>query len=258
VSLKELIRSNRRKLDQDLGTLPQRRLFSPAYYSQYDVTLPLIRQYARGKLVDLGCGDMPFRHLIADRVSAYDSLDLFPRSDKVTYTGDIQNMNMIASESYDTAICIEVLEHVPDPFQAMREISRILKPGGVLILSVPHLSRLHDEPHDYYRYTRYGIRCLLEQGELIVLSVNKRGGVFSFIGHQIATLLLGMVWHIPVVKDVAWFVNSWVFTRACYRLDQLLDAGGTMAMGYSAVAIKKGGVGGDHQMHDSPSEKKAE
>ncbi len=257
MSLKELIRANRRKLDQDLGTSPQRRLFSPAYYSQYDVTLPLIRKYAKGKLVDLGCGDMPFRHLIADCVSVYDSLDLFPRQ-QVTYVGNIQDMNMIASESYDTAICLEVLEHVPDPFQAVREIGRILKPDGVLILSVPHLSRLHDEPYDFYRYTHYGIRRLLEQGELRVLSMVKRGGVFSFIGHQMATLLLGLVWHIPVIRNVSWFVNSWVFTRACYSLDQLLDAGGTMAMGYSAVAIKKGSIGSNHQMNNSPSEKKVE
>jgi len=237
--IKEWIRSNRHRLEQDLRNSPRRPFFSPAYYSQYKVTLPLIRQFARGKLIDLGCGDMPFRHLIVDRISSYESLDFYPRTPEVTYVGDIQDMSMIDAETYDTAICLEVLEHVPDPFQAVREIHRILKPGGILIVSVPHLSRLHDEPHDYYRFTRHGMKYLLERCGFAVLSLERRGGLFSFLGHQVATLVLGLVWRVPVLKQIIWFLNSWLITRAAYGVDRILDTSGIYAMAYSAVARKR-------------------
>lgn len=236
--MKGWLRSNRHRLERDLVQSPKRRFFSPAYLSQYDVTLPLIQQYAQGRLIDLGCGDMPYRELIIARVSAYDSLDFFPRSEDVTYVGDIQAMPMIESNAYDTAICLEVLEHVPDPFQAMREIYRILKPEGVLILSVPHLNRLHDEPHDYYRYTQHGVRVLLERAGFTVLVLKKRGGLLSFLGHQAATLMLSAVWGVPLVKNLVWFLNGWFVTRLCYWLDKAMDPGGIFALGYSAVACK--------------------
>ena len=237
MSVKEWIRQNRHRLERDLGTSPQRRFFSPAYYSQYELTVPIMRRFVRGSLIDLGCGSMPYRQSVADLVTTYDSLDFFP-STQVTYTGDIQNMTMIEPESYDSAICLEVLEHVPDPFQALTEIYRILKRKGTLIVSVPHLSRLHSEPHGYYRFTRYGIQHLLEKAGFTVLVLEKRGGLFCFIGHQLATLLLGTVWTVPILKDIVWFLNSWLVTRAAWRIDRILDASGIYAMGYTVAACK--------------------
>jgi SAM-dependent methyltransferase len=236
--MKEWIRANRKRLEQDTLYSSRRPFFSPVYYGQYRVTLPLLKQFAHGRLIDLGCGDMPFRDLLARQIELYESLDLFPRSNQVTYTGDIQHMDMIPSDTYDTAICLEVLEHVADPFLAVREIHRVLKMGGVLIVSVPHLSRLHDEPHDYYRYTRYGLRHLLEQNGFSVEILERRGGLFSFLGHQISTLVLGLVWRIPILKHVAWFLNSWLIVRGAYLLDRCLDRSGIFALGYTAVACK--------------------
>lgn len=251
MSIRERVRRNRHSIERELYTSPRRRFFSPAYYSQYEVTVPLIRRFVRGRLIDLGCGSMPYRALIADRVSAYDGLDFFHDSPEVTYRGDIQDMSMIESESYDSAICLEVLEHVLDPFRAAREIYRILKRDGVLILSVPHLSRLHSEPHDYYRFTRYGLRYLLENAGFTIQSLEKRGGLFSFLGHQLATLLLGIVWTIPVLKSVIWFMNSWLITRACYKIDQILDTSGIYAMGYTVVGCKNSRSGVDDGTRDA-------
>lgn len=234
--MQELIRANRHRLERDLLNSTKRWFFSPAAYSQYRVTLPLVQRFARGRLIDLGCGDVPFRPFIIDQLDTYESLDLYPRTAQVTYVGDVQTLTMCADNAYDTVLCLEVLEHVPDPFRAAREIQRILKPNGCVILSVPHLSRLHDEPNDYYRYTRYGIEHLLEQAGLEAEIVERRGGLFSFVGHQVSTLILGLIWGIPVIKDVVWFLNSWLVTRLCTYLDQLLDRTGIFALGYTVVA----------------------
>lgn len=235
---KEKIRANRRQLELDLLSSPQRHLFSPIYYSQYQVTLPLMQKFVKGRLLDVGCGDLPFKDKLLQQVTRYDSLDLFPRGTELTYVNDVQDMATVPSENYDSAICLEVLEHVPDPFRAAREIYRVLVPGGVLIVSVPHLSRLHDEPHDYYRYTKYGLTHLLKQAGFTLLFLQRRGGLCSFLGHQISTMLLGLVWSVPVIREVGWFLNSWLVTRLCYQLDLILNRSEIFTAGYTAVATK--------------------
>jgi len=197
-----------------------------------------MRHYTHGKTIDLGCGNMPFRDLLADKVTTYHTLDLSARSDRVTYVGDIRDMSMISDASYNSAICLEVLEHIPDPLQAVREIHRILKPGGTVIVSVPHLSRLHDEPHDYFRFTIHGLCHLLESTGFEVLEIQKKGGMLSFLGHQVSTLLLSAVWPVPGLRQTAWFLNKWLVTQPCYRIDSLFDHSGILALGYVGVARK--------------------
>ena len=235
---KKKLKTNRRQLDLDLLSSPERRYFSPVLYSQYQITLPLAQQHVTGRLLDVGCGDLPFRDDLIGHVTKYDSLDLFPRSAEVTYSSDIQDMASVPTGYFDSAICLEVLEHVGDPFRSAREIYRVLAPGGVLIVSVPHLSRLHDEPHDYFRYTKYGLEYLLLQAGFSMVHLEPRGGLFSFVGHQISSLALSAIWPIRLVREIFWFLNSWLVTRLCFQLDLILDPSGVLASGYTAVAIK--------------------
>lgn len=232
------LRANRVKFEADFLNTDRRRLISPFYYGQYKVALPLIKHHARGRLIDLGCGDMPYRPEVVNQVESYDTLDFQPRSAEVTYVGSVEDMSFIPDATYDSAICLEVLEHVPDPFSAAHEIYRILKPGGVLVLSVPHLSRLHDLPHDYYRYTAYGLRHLLGKAGFQVLQVENRGGLLAFLGHQWSIGVLALVWSIPLVRDLVFWLNSWLVTRLFYRLDQILRLDRLFPLGYVVVATK--------------------
>jgi SAM-dependent methyltransferase len=182
---------------------------------------------------------MPYRDLILSKVTQYDTLDVEKRVPEVMFVGDVQRLDMIADESYDSALCLEVLEHVPHPFDGFDELRRILKKGGVLILSVPHLSRLHEEPHDYYRYTKYALQTILEERGFEILQLTDRGGLFSFLGHQFSLGFVCLFWHIPVLKHIVFFLNKWLCVYPCYGLDKLLDKKRMFALGYTCVARKK-------------------
>lgn len=75
-------------------------------------------------------------------------------------------------DHFDAILIIEVLEHVIDPRRAAAEIQRLLKPGGSLVLSTPFIFPLHDRPHDFFRYTKYGLSHLF--GDLESLEVRER------------------------------------------------------------------------------------
>ena len=239
--MQEWLSASRRRIEEDLVGSSEWWYFSPALYAQYRTVAPLIDRYVQGRTIDLGCGLMPFRDLLRERGVIYHSLDLWPRLSEVTYVGDIQDMPMVPTAGYDSAICLEVLEHVPHPFRAAREIHRVLKPGGVAIVSVPHLSRLHDQPHDYSRFTIHGLRRLLEEAGFEVLEVQTKGGGFSFLGHQVSTLLLGTAWPVWGIRQVAWFLNKWLITYLLYRIDKILGASDLFALGYVGVARKPHG-----------------
>ncbi len=234
------IRENRREIELDMLQMTDRQYFSPIYLAQYLITVPLLKQYLRGRLLDIGCGDMPFKDIIQPLVTEYHGLDLFPRNNDVFYVQDAQDMHQVPSAVYDTVLCLEVLEHIPDPFRATREISRVLVSGGVCIISVPHLSRLHEEPYDYYRYTKYGLYHLLESAGFEILQIKTRGGIFTFLGHQISTSILGLTWSVPILKRVMWFINKWFVTILSNKLDILIKTEKIFPAGYSVVARKVG------------------
>ncbi len=237
--MRTVLKRNRSKINQELHSYETRKYFSPVCYAVGTMTSAAILAHLRGKCIDIGCGDMPFRTLIEKHVSQYDSLDIEARAQAITYIADIQNMKPIEDNTYDSGVCLEVLEHIPDPFRAVAEIHRILKKGAKLICSVPHLSRLHEEPHDYYRFTIYGLRHLFEYAGFRIVSIEASGGIFSFLGHQLSALILLPVWHIPVLKQIGWFVNKWLIVKPAYTCDRLFDKRKIFALGYICVVEKK-------------------
>jgi len=118
----------------------------------------------------------------------YESLDVSEPSDRSARAGrtdhvaDLQD-TQLPDAQYDTIFCTQVLQHLPEPERAIREMARVLKPGGKVIVSVPHLVWLHNEPHDYWRLTNHGLRHLLEKAGLRPLSIEPVGGIVCFLAY---------------------------------------------------------------------------
>jgi SAM-dependent methyltransferase len=229
---------NRAEMDRVLTGIAERRDLSPAFYSQYTLIPRLLARYVQGAVIDLGCGIMPFREMILPRARLYHGIDLALKSPHMALVGDVQNLAMIASAQYDVALCLEVFEHLPEPAQAVAEMARLLKPGGIAILSAPHLSRIHEAPHDYFRFTEFGLRHLLESNGFVVIELARRGGLCTFLGHQISTLALTAVWGTPLLYPLVAWLNKWLITKGCTQMDRLVDRSGLFALGYVAVAQK--------------------
>lgn len=95
-----------------------------------------------------------------------ETLDIDPESD-ATYIADIckTNDDVIPSSAFDVVVCTEVLEHTLNPFAAVAEILRVLRPGGLLLASTPYNFRIHGPLPDCWRFTEHGIRALLDSFE---------------------------------------------------------------------------------------------
>jgi len=112
------------------------------------------------RTLDIGAQNGPYAAHFPRRVA----LDI-QRGAGVQVIGDVQALG-IRDASVDVVLCTEVLEHVPDPQRAIDEMYRVLVPGGQLLLTTRFLFPIHDAPHDYFRFTKYGLRHLLRRFEI--------------------------------------------------------------------------------------------
>jgi SAM-dependent methyltransferase len=175
-----LRRLRRRRRREKLGSIlvTETQLFELARF--------LERNYAsdrRGSVLDLGAGSRPFRDLYARFFERATSADV------VTSPHDIGGVDVIASaeslpfedQSFDAVICTEVLEHCRDPAQAMREMARVLRPGGRAFITTPFLVQLHEMPHDFFRYTPSALTGLATDAGLEVTSLVTRGDYLALM-----------------------------------------------------------------------------
>jgi SAM-dependent methyltransferase len=115
------------------------------------------------RTLDIGAQNGPYGAHFPRRVG----LDIRPGAG-VRIIGDAQALG-IRDAAFEVVLCTEVLEHLPEPQRAIDEIFRVLEPGGELLLTTRFLFPIHDAPHDYFRFTKYGLRHLLRRFEIVEL-----------------------------------------------------------------------------------------
>jgi SAM-dependent methyltransferase len=190
-----------------------------------------------GLTLDIGAQNSPYADLFPNRIA----LDIRPGRG-VAVIGDAQALG-IGNETFDSIVCTEVLEHLPEPRRAIDEMFRVLRPGGCLILTTRFLFPIHDAPHDYFRYTKYGLRHLLQRFEIVELqeetdAVGTLAVLTQRLGMQAETLRWTPLRAAWLVAAQALRPFSFVITREYGDSRRATPEHGIMTSGYHVFCRK--------------------
>jgi len=221
-----------------VGQFAPLTILSPYYIEQKSRFNETIKaaDYARGRLLDIGCGSQPFKSYFVDRVELYLGLDI-SNEEGVDIVADALQLPF-ASHSFDTVLCTQSLEHVPDPDSVFREISRVLKNGGILILSAPMAWQLHCAPHDYYRFTHHALLYLAKENSLTVEYIKSMRGFFATMGQLLNNEFIRLASFLPVVLLSPIFLLVNIVSLLLDRISQRLPID-KLTLGYIMVARKE-------------------
>lgn len=201
-----------------------------------------IRQHAAGRLIDLGCGKVPlfeaYRNYVSD-VTCVDWAEPLDGQSHLDYTCDLGEPLPFERGQFQTIILSDVLEHVPNPDFLWSEMARLLSPGGKLLMNTPFLHCLHEQPHDYYRFTVHALRRFAETNGFQVVCLDPMGGTpevvtdilakhlqfIPFVGKLLARALQGLTY---------WFVHTKPGASVSRRTSDAFP------LGYAMIAERTG------------------
>jgi SAM-dependent methyltransferase len=179
-----------------------------------------LNKYASGVLVDIGCGEKPYARMTHGLVTKHVGLD-HPDTQHARENIDVfatAYETTLPDASADTVLCNSVLEHLERPQDAVREMYRILKPGGCVILSAPFFWHLHEEPRDFFRYSRFGLEYLFNEAAFQVVEVKALSGFVVTFGQELCYFLerfnrrpLRLLFRVVqnCIQAAAYFLNRW-------------------------------------------------
>lgn len=132
------------------------------------------------RVLDAGAGDSPYHALFSHcrYVTSDWENSQHPGAEDASVVAPIDRLPL-EDCSFDVVLNTQVLEHVSDPPAVLGELHRLLVPGGELWLTVPLVWELHEEPHDYFRYTGHGMRLLLERAGFGSIEIQPLSGYFT-------------------------------------------------------------------------------
>ncbi len=133
-------------------------------------------KYIVGETLDIGAGEggrykgiFPCSKYITMDVEKFPGVDVVGRAESIP----------MRDNSIDSIVCTQVMEHLNKPFEAVEEFYRILKTGGHILVTAPQMNELHEEPNDFFRYTKFGLISMFENIGFKTIVYEQRGGFFT-------------------------------------------------------------------------------
>lgn len=231
----------RASADEDQLSLGS-RLAADLLAELYETFVP---RYVHGMVLDLGCGKAPLFGCYRDFATDVVTLDWAKSPHASQFIDVLHDLNQplpFAEFTFDCIVLSDVLEHVMEPSRLCREIGRALAGGGCLIGNVPFMYPIHEAPHDYFRYTTFGLRNLFESAGLRIVVLEPTGGSLEVCVDMLAKHLtqgrfagrLLAAW----LQAITFRVGKMGFARTLIRKTAVW-----YPLGYFFVAVKPGGPG---------------
>ncbi len=150
-------------------------------YNIGDKFLEKYSKYYKGNLYDLGCGEAPYRKYFLQYADSYIGVDWTKtlHNSKADIVSNLNKKIELDDGVADTIISLSVMEHLCEPQIFLDESYRILKKGGVMMLQVPWQWWVHEAPHDYFRYTPYGLKYMFKKAGFKDVIIEAQTGFFT-------------------------------------------------------------------------------
>jgi SAM-dependent methyltransferase len=189
------------------------------------------------RMLDAGAGEGNYKHHFA--AQRYCGLDLGIGDNQWNYSqldvvGDLSGMPF-RDATFEACLNVVTLEHVKDPARVIREIARTLAPGGRFLLIAPFEWEEHQQPHDYFRFTRYSLAYMLDQAGFEEVSIKPVGGFFRMLSRR-------MLYALQFFPGPSIFIAAIFFVPPALVLPLLepLDRRQNFTLGYICSARKSG------------------
>jgi SAM-dependent methyltransferase len=211
------------------------RLIADLVAEAYDQA---IKAHVTGRLLDMGCGNAPFYESygpFTTDIQCIDWANSLHGAEYLDKSCDLTGAIPYPDGSFETIILSDVLEHLPEPMNCWREMHRLLTSGGKVLLNVPFYYQLHEEPHDYYRYTEFALRRFAENSGFEVLELEPVGGAVEVLADVSAKLLAFA--KLPAGSRAIQYL-AWKFSRTRIGKRVVQRTSTRFPLGYFMIARK--------------------
>lgn len=181
-----------KKPEQISKSHPNRKAHNWLAYDICDRFLESCAEQIQGTVIDLGAGDAPYEAFFQRHAIEYLPVD-WQLNRAGRHAGVIADLNRqlpIADGAADCVVALQLLEHLRTPDRIVSEAFRLLRPSGHFLVTVPWQWRVHEAPHDYFRYTPFALRMLLEDAGFSDIQIHPSNGLFSTLALKINYFLL--------------------------------------------------------------------
>lgn len=165
--------------------MTRKSIYNLLIYRLHDKALKrAASKYFNGKMLDIGCGIKPYFEMMRPYVTTHigvDHKDSPHSNENVDLIGTAYKIP-VNDSLFDSALCTSVLEHLEDPELALAECNRILKTGGIAIYTVPFIWHLHEEPRDFYRFSKFGLHYIFTKTGFELIEINALSGFWGTFG----------------------------------------------------------------------------
>ncbi len=224
-----------------------KRRINPLEYAIRDLVSEAAALPAGSNILDAGAGEARFAADFASH--RYVALDSAAGDSEWDYSrlhlrGDLARLPL-APQVFDAVVCTQVLEHVVEPARVLQEFNRVLRTGGEVFLSAPQGWCEHQQPEDFFRFTRYSLERLLQGAGFDHIRIQPMGGYFHYLGNRLTFLPRYLFadqsgWRRLVLlplEIVALALFGVIFPVLCYYFDGF-DQRREFTLGYRCRAVK--------------------
>ena len=221
------------KIEKNINSLPYNWLIHHIYIRSLKNNL----DYISGLVVDIGCGRKPFNKIITSKCKNYFGMEYqktLHGFSQVDVIGEALSLPFNKS-SADTVVSLQVMEHISEPDDFLKEVYRILKPKGYCLLMTPFMWGEHETPYDYFRFTRYGIKHLAEKAGFKVVKINADTGYVTT-----ATLRLNYFLMRYARGILRFFIIPFVYCDqyVAYLIEKFINDSGTDTANFTTILQK--------------------